>query len=174
MTWEVIPTERKFNMAAEKYTLTHEGLEKLQNEYQELKTVKRKEVADKIKEAREQGDLSENAEYDAAKDEQAKIEYRISELEQILSNYEVHEDKGGNTIDIGWDVTLLDVEFDEELNYKIVGSVEADILANKISADSPVGKAIIGKKKGQDVQVTLPNGENIVYKIVKATKSKEK
>lgn len=159
-------------MAAAKYTLTQEGLDSLQNEYQELKTVKRKEVADKIKEAREQGDLSENAEYDAAKDEQAKIEFRISELELILSNYELHEDKGGNTIDIGWDVTLLDVEFNEEFEYKIVGSVEADILANKISADSPVGKAIIGKKKGQEVSVALPNGEIIVYKIVKAVKAK--
>ena len=124
-----------------KNILTSEGLKKLEDELDELIVVKRKEVAQKIKEAREQGDLSENAEYDAAKDEQRDIEARIEEIEKILKNAEiVDEDEVDlETINIGCQVKILDLEFDEELTYKIVGSTEANSLKGKISNESPVG-----------------------------------
>ena len=142
-------------MQEKKNILTYEGLRKYENELQELKVVKRQEVAQKIKEAREQGDLSENAEYDAAKDEQRDIEARIEELEKILKNAEVvvEDEVDLDKINIGCLVRLLDVEFDEELEYKIVGSTEANSLKGKISNESPVGKALMGKQVGETVVV---------------------
>ena len=139
-----------------KNILTYEGLKKLEDELEDLKVVKRKEVSQKIKEAREQGDLSENAEYDAAKDEQRDIEARIEELEKILKNAEVfvEEEADLDKVSIGCQVKILDCEFDEELTYKIVGSTEANSLKGKISNESPVGKALLGKKVGDTVTVT--------------------
>ena len=135
---------------AKQVMLTVEGLQKLEEELEYLKTIKRKEVAEKIKEARGFGDLSENAEYDEAKNEQNQVESRIIDLENMLKNAvvidqdEVEIDKVG----IGTRVKVYDVEFDEEIEYSIVGSTEADPDKNKISDESPVGKAILGKKLG--------------------------
>ena len=155
-----------------KNILTSEGLKKLEDELDELIVVKRKEVAQKIKEAREQGDLSENAEYDAAKDEQRDIEARIEEIEKILKNAEiVDEDEVDlDTINIGCQVKILDCEFDEELIYKIVGSTEANSLKGKISNESPVGKALIGKKVGDLVTVETQVGP-VSYKVLDIQKS---
>lgn len=150
-----------------KNILTYQGLKKLEDELQELKVVKRKEVAEKIKEAREQGDLSENAEYDAAKDEQRDIEARIEDIEKILKNAEVvvEEEVDLDKISIGCNVKILDVEFEEELEYKIVGSTEANSLKGKISNESPVGKALLGKKVGDVIKVETPSGE-FEYKVL--------
>ena len=154
-------------MEVKKNILTYEGLKKYEDELHELKVVKRKEVAQKIKEAREQGDLSENAEYDAAKDEQRDIEARIEELEKILKNAEVvdEDEVDINVISIGCRVKILDMEFDEEMEYKIVGSTEANSLKGKISNESPVGKALIGKKKGDVAEVETQVGV-LKYKVV--------
>ena len=154
-------------MAEKKNILTYEGLKALEDELQDLKLNRRKEVAAKIKEAREQGDLSENAEYDAAKDEQRDIELRIEEIDKILKNAEVvvEEDVDVNAINIGCTVRLKDIEFDEEMTYKIVGSTEADVLGNKISNESPVGRALLGKKAGETVDVETQAGI-IQYKIL--------
>ncbi len=154
-------------MQEKKNILTYEGLKKYEDELQELKVVRRQEVAQKIKEAREQGDLSENAEYDAAKDEQRDIEARIEELEKILKNAEVvdEEEVDLNKINIGCKVKLLDVEFNEELEYKIVGSTEANSLKGKISNESPVGKALIGAKVGESVAVETQAG-TFTYKVL--------
>ncbi len=154
-------------MEAKKNILTYEGLKDYEDELEDLKVRRRKEVAQKIKEARELGDLSENAEYDAAKDEQRDIEARIEELEKILKNAEVvvEEDVDSKKVNIGCVVKLLDVEFDEEIEYKIVGSSEADSLAGKISNESPVGKALIGAKKGSTVKVETDMGV-IKYKVL--------
>ena len=154
-------------MQEKKNILTYEGLKKYEDELQELKVVRRQEVAQKIKEAREQGDLSENAEYDAAKDEQRDIEARIEELEKILKNAEVvdEEEVDLNKINIGCKVRLLDVEFNEELEYKIVGSTEANSLKGKISNESPVGKALIGAKVGESVAVETQAG-TFTYKVL--------
>ncbi len=155
-------------MAEKKNILTEEGLAKLEDELQDLKVIKRKEVAAKIKEAREQGDLSENAEYDAAKDEQRDIEIRIEEIEKILKNAEIvtSEDVDANAINIGSTVRIRDLEFNEEMEYKIVGSTEADVLGNKISNESPVGVALIGSKAGDTIEVETPNGEMVQYQIL--------
>ncbi len=155
-----------------KNILTYEGLKKYENELEELKVVRRQEVAQKIKEAREQGDLSENAEYDAAKDEQRDIEARIEELEKILKNAEVvdEDEVDLDKINIGCKVLLLDVEFNEELEYKIVGSTEANSLQGKISNESPVGKALMGCKVGETVVVETPAGA-FSYKILEIQKS---
>ena len=144
----------------EKKILTYEGLKQYEDELENLKVVKRKEVAEKIKEAREQGDLSENAEYDAAKDEQRDIEARIEELEKILKNAEVvvEEEVDLDKISIGCKVKVKDMELNEEVVYKIVGSSEADSLKGKISNESPVGKALIGAKKNQTVKVETQVG----------------
>ena len=133
-----------------KNILTYEGLKALEDELHELKVNRRREVAQKIKEAREQGDLSENAEYDAAKEEQRDIELRIEEIDKILKNAEVVDDNDGDSsvINVGCTVTIKDLEFNEEMEYKIVGSTEADSLKGKISNESPVGKALIGAQKG--------------------------
>ena len=147
-------------MAEKKNILTYAGLKQLEEELQDLKVVKRKEVAQKIKEAREQGDLSENAEYDAAKDEQRDIETRIEELEKILKNAKVvvEDEIDLDKINIGCKVKVYDCEFEEELEFQIVGSTEANSLQGKISNESPVGQALIGKKMGDLVDVELING----------------
>ena len=159
-------------MDNKKNILTYEGLKKLEDELDDLKVVKRKEVSQKIKEAREQGDLSENAEYDAAKDEQRDIEARIEEIEKILKNAEVvlEEEADSDKVSIGCNVKILDCEFDEKLEYKIVGSTEANSLKGKISNESPVGKALIGKKVGDSVTVETQAGD-LTYKILEITRS---
>lgn len=159
-------------MAEKKNLMTYEGLKKLEDELQELKVVRRKEVAQKIKEAREQGDLSENAEYDAAKDEQRDIEARIEEIENILKNAEVADDDSvkKGTANLGCTVKVLDIEYNEEIDFKLVGSTEAKSLENKISNESPLGKALIGKKSGDLVVVETPSGE-VNYKIIKITRN---
>ncbi len=148
-------------MGAKKNILTYAGLKQLEDELHDLKVVKRKEVAEKIKEAREQGDLSENAEYDAAKDEQRDIEARIEELENILKNAEVvdEEEVDFDKINVGCKVRLFDVDMDEEITYSIVGSTEANSLSGKISNESPVGRALIGARVGDSVMVETPAGE---------------
>ncbi len=155
-----------------KNILTEEGLKALEDELQDLKLNRRKEVAQKIKEARELGDLSENAEYDAAKEEQRDIELRIEEIDKILKNAELvtDDDVDSSVINIGCTVRIKDLEFDEELEYKIVGSTEANSLKGKISNESPVGKALIGAKVGQKVEVETPSGV-IEYKILEITKN---
>lgn len=155
-----------------KNLLTYEGLQKLENELQDLKVVKRKEVAQKIKEAREQGDLSENAEYDAAKDEQRDIEARIEQIEKILKNAEVvvEDEVDLDKINVGCRVKIYDCEFNEELDYKIVGSTEANSLQGKISNESPVGKALLGKKVGDMVKVETQAGD-IEYKVLEIQRS---
>ena len=154
-------------MADKKHILTYAGLKQYEDELQNLKVVKRKEVAQKIKEAREQGDLSENAEYDAAKDEQRDIELRIEELEKLLKNAEVvvEDEIDTDKINIGCKVKLLDVEYDEEMEFYIVGSTEANSLQNKISNESPVGHALIGKGVGDVVDVETQAGV-IQYKVL--------
>lgn len=152
--------------------LTYEGLQKLETELQDLKVVRRREVAQKIKEAREQGDLSENAEYDAAKDEQRDIEARIEEIEKILKNAEVvvEDEVDLDKISIGCKVRIYDCEFEEELEYKIVGSTEANSLQGKISNESPVGKALIGAKVGDTVSVETTSG-TLDYKVLEIQRS---
>ncbi len=159
-------------MQEKKNILTYEGLKKYEDELHELKVNRRQEVAQKIKEAREQGDLSENAEYDAAKDEQRDIEARIEELEKILKNAEVvlEDEIDLDKISIGCRVRLLDVEFGEETEYKIVGSAEADSLNGMISNESPVGSALIGKKRGDTVNVETAAGV-IAYKVLDIQRS---
>ena len=154
-------------MADKKHILTYAGLKQYEDELQNLKVVRRKEVAQKIKEAREQGDLSENAEYDAAKDEQRDIELRIEELEKLLKNAEVvvEEEIDTDKINIGCKVKLLDVEYDEEMEFYIVGSTEANSLQNKISNEAPVGRALIGKSVGDVVDVETQAGI-IQYKVL--------
>ncbi len=154
-------------MEEKKNILTREGLKRYEDELHELKVVRRKEVAQKIKEAREQGDLSENAEYDAAKDEQRDIEARIEDLEKILKNVEVvdEEDVTADHIMIGSKVKIYDIEFDEELSYKIVGSTEANSIKGKISNESPVGRALLGAVVGDTVTVHTPAGESN-YKVL--------
>ncbi|MEE3468481.1 MAG: transcription elongation factor GreA [Eubacterium sp.] len=151
-----------------KHLLTPDGLKELQNELHELEVNQRAEISKKIKEARELGDLSENAEYDAAKDEQRDIEARIEQIKKILNNYElIEEDEAGDAtaIKIGSKVKLRDMELKKDMEYKIVGSTEANILKNLISNDSPIGKALIGAKKGETVKVASPAGI-IRYKVL--------
>ena len=164
--------EGRLAMEGKKNILTYEGLQKYEEELHELKVVKRQEVAQKIKEAREQGDLSENAEYDAAKDEQRDIEARIEELEKILKNAEVidEDEVDLDKISIGCRVKILDVEYNEELEYKIVGSTEANSLKGKISNESPVGKALIGKKVGDTAEVDTQAG-TLKYKVLEIQRS---
>ena len=154
-------------MADKKHILTYAGLKQYEDELQNLKVVKRKEVAQKIKEAREQGDLSENAEYDAAKDEQRDIELRIEELNKLLKNAEVvvEDEIDVDKINIGCKVKLLDVEYDEEMEFFIVGSTEANSLQNKISNEAPVGHALMGKSVGDVVDVETQAGV-IQYKVL--------
>ena len=159
-------------MEEKKTILTYAGLKALEDELENLRVVKRKEVAGKIKEAREQGDLSENAEYDAAKDEQRDIEARIDELEKILKNVEVvvEEEVDLEKINVGCTILVHDDEYDEEIEFKIIGSTEANSLQGKISNESPVGQALIGKKVGDVVDVETPAG-NIRYTVLKIERS---
>ena len=159
-------------MEEKKRILTYAGLKALEDELENLKVVRRKEVAGKIKEAREQGDLSENAEYDAAKDEQRDIEARIEELEKILKNAEVvvEDEVDSDKINIGCTVTVYDEEFEEEMEFKIVGSTEANSLQGKISNESPVGKALLGREAGDEVVVETQAGE-ITYQVLKIERS---
>ena len=154
-------------MEGKKNLLTYAGLKNLEEELHDLKVVKRKEVAQKIKEAREQGDLSENAEYDAAKDEQRDIEARIEEIEKILKNAEVvvEDEVDLDKISVGCKVKLYDYEYEEEIEFKIVGSTEANSLQGKISNESPVGKALIGAKVDDVVKVEMPAGM-VEYKVL--------
>ena len=153
---------------AKEYKLSPERLKELQDELTYLKTTREKEVAELIKEARSFGDLSENSEYDEAKNEQGKLYSRIAQVEEILSNYVViEEDEAeGDYVRLGSTVTLLDKEFDDELTYKIVGSQEADPMNGAISEDSPLGKALMGKNAGDNVVVDAPAGP-VEYKLLK-------
>ena len=144
---------------SDKVILTEEGYQQLQKKLDELKFVKRPEITERIKVARDFGDLSENAEYDAAKNEQARIEGEIAEIEATLKIAEII--KGGGAKDVvavGKTVKVLDVDFDETTIYEIVGTTEADITKNKISNESPLGKALIGSKVGDEVTVKAPQG----------------
>ena len=154
-------------MADKKHIITYAGLKQYEDELQDLKVNRRREVAQKIKEAREQGDLSEIAEYDAAKDEQRDIELRIEELEKLLKNAEVvdEDEVDLDKISIGCKVKVYDVDFDEEMEFKIVGSTEANSLQNKISNESPVGRALLGKRVGDVVDVETQAGI-IQYKVL--------
>lgn len=157
---------------AEKKKITYEGLKKLEDELQDLKVNRRQEVAQKIKEARELGDLSENAEYDAAKDEQRDIEARIEEIDKILKNVEVvdEEEVDLSKVGIGCQIKLKDLEYDDILEFKVVGSTEANTLKGKISDESPVGKAINGKSVGDVVEVETQEGV-IKYEILEIQRS---
>ena len=159
-------------MEAKKTILTYAGLKALEDELEDLKVVKRKEVAGKIKEAREQGDLSENAEYDAAKDEQRDIEARIEEIEKILKNAEVvvEDEVNLDKISIGCTVKVFDIDYDEEIEFKIVGSTESNSLQGRISNESPVGKALLGRKVGDTITVETQAGE-ISYKVLQIDRS---
>jgi len=152
-------------------TVSSEGLKNLQDELEYLKTIKRKEVAENIKTARSFGDLSENSEYDEAKDEQGKVEKRIADIEAMLANIRVVDDSDvkTDTAGVGSHAKLLYVEDGEEAEYVIVGPTEADPLAGKISDDSPVGSAILGKKAGAEFIVETPGG-NITIRIISISK----
>ncbi len=151
--------------------LTPEGVAKLEQELQRLKTIRRKEIADRIKQAITFGDLSENSEYDEAKNEQAFNEGRIVALENLLKNAKIIDDEDISTdvVSIGSTVKLLDVELDEVIEYTIVGSAEADPAKNKISNQSPIGSSIIGKIEGDVVEVAVPDG-TITLKILEIKK----
>ena len=157
---------------SKKHILTSKGMKALEDELQDLKVVKRKEIAQKIKEAREQGDLSENAEYDVAKDEQRSIEAKIEELEKIIRNAEVIDESAfdKDTVSIGSTVKFYDEEFDEELEYRIVGSTESDIMKGLISNESPLGKALVGSKIGQEIEVESADGISR-YKVLEISRS---
>ncbi|MCL6517393.1 MULTISPECIES: transcription elongation factor GreA [Alicyclobacillus] len=154
-------------MADKEVLLTPEGLQKLEEELEHLKSVKRREVAERIKLAISYGDISENSEYEDAKNEQAFIEGRIMTLEKMLRNARIIQDNDVNTdvVSIGSTVRLRDIEFDEEVEYTIVGSAEADPASNKISNESPVGRALLGKSIGSVVEVAVPAG-TIQFKIL--------
>ena len=145
---------------AKQVLLTDEGLRKLEAELDELKTVKRKEIADKIEVARSFGDLSENSEYDEAKNDQAIVEARIAELEAMLRNVKVLDEDELSTemIHVGSKVKLYDREFEEEVEYQIVGSTEADPSKGRISDECPVGKGLLGHRVGESVEIEVPDG----------------
>lgn len=159
-------------MSEKKTVLTYEGLKKLEQELQHLKVVRRKEVAEKIKEARGQGDLSENAEYDSAKEEQAEIEARIITIEKMLRNAEVidEEEISTDVISIGSKVRIYDVEFNEEIEYVIVGSAEADPAKGFISNESPLGSSLMGHEVGDKIEVEAPDGI-VEYKVLEIKRS---
>ncbi len=147
--------------------LTEEGYKKLEEELQQLKGPKKMEVAERIKVAREFGDISENSEYDDAKNEQALLEARILEVENTLRHAKIVDDDDISTrkVGVGTLVTVHDYDFDEDVSYGIVGATEVDIAENKISNESPVGKALMGKKKGDEIEVETPGGI-VKYKVV--------
>ncbi len=157
-------------MEEKEVLLTEEGFKKLQDELTYLKGPKKMEVADKIKVAREYGDLSENSEYDEAKNEQAILEAKIAELEEMLSSAKIVDKISTTAVGVGVTVTLYDFEFEEEVKYEIVGATEIDPLNNKISLDSPIGKALFGKKKGEEIDVEVPAGI-CKYKILNIEKT---
>lgn len=149
------------------YPMTKEGFEKLEVELEHLKTVRRPEVVEKIKVARSFGDLSENSEYDAAKDEQGFVEQEITKIEMMLRHAVIIEDDGSKSeVQLGRTVTFTEIPGNDEESYKIVGSAEADPFEGKISNESPIAKALIGKKVGDEVNVPLPNGNEMKVKIV--------
>lgn len=154
-------------MEEKKNMLTYSGLQKLEDELTFLKVTERKRIAEKIKEAREQGDLSENAEYDSAKDEQRDIEARIAEIEEILKHAEIvtQEDMESGRVGIGSRVKLLDKEFNERVEYTIVGSTEANSRKGYISNESPIGSALMGAKRNQVITVNTPAGA-VKYKVL--------
>ena len=156
---------------AKEYKLSAERLAALKEELNYLKTVREKEVADQIKEARSFGDLSENSEYDEAKNEQGKLYSRIAQVEEILSNYVIIEEHEGDldTVRLGCRVKVLDVEFNEEESYELVGSQEADPMNCRISEDSPFGRALLGKTVGEEAQVEAPAGI-VRYKVLEIEK----
>ena len=149
--------------------LTPEGLEKLKQEIEYLSTTKRREVAERIKEAREFGDISENSEYDDAKNEQAMLEARIASLEEKLRSASVIDasELDSNVVRVGSQVSVKDEGSGKSLKYTIVGSTEANPSENRLSNESPVGKGLLGRKKGDTVKVQLPNGKNRELKITK-------
>lgn len=151
--------------------MTSEGLEKLEQELEELKTVKRKDIADKIKLAISFGDLSENSEYDEAKNEQAMIEARIAQLQAMIKNAKVLdlENADRNSVSVGMKVRLKDIDFDEEEIYHIVGSTETDPDNGRISDESPIGKGLLGHKVGEKVSISVPSGAVINYEILEIT-----
>ena len=159
--------------STKKNILTYAGLKKLEDELTDLKVNQRKMITEKIKEAREQGDLSENAEYDAAKDEQRDIEARIEEIEKILKNAEVvvEDEAETNTINVGCRVEIFDLEYGEELDFAIVGSTEANSLEGKISNESPLGRALMGASVGDLVTVEMPEGDTSEYKVISITRN---
>jgi len=158
-------------MAEKVYQMTKEGLEKLELELEDLKLVKRPEVVERIKVARSYGDLSENSEYESAKDEQAFIEGRITTVETMIRNAEIVDNSsvGRNEIALGKKVTFIEVGETEEETYQIVGTAEADPFNGMISNESPIAQALIGRKKGDTVTVPLPNGSEMTVEIVKVT-----
>ena len=159
----------------EELLVTQEGYDKIVAEHDELVSVKRAEVAERIKEAISYGDISENAEYDSAKNEQAELEERIHELEEMLRKAKIisEEEMKGDKVNIGLKVTVKDTDTGEKEVFSIVGATESDPFSGKISTESPVGKALIGKKKGETVAVEIPDGV-INYKIMKIEKEEKK
>ena len=169
---EIIKRIEEVDFGLEKeIILTYEGLEKLEKELEYLKGEKRLEVAEKIKQALAFGDLSENSEYDAAKNEQAQVEERIVKITNMLKNAKVidEDEVGTDIVSVGTKVKLLDVEFDEEIEYTIVGSTEADPSVGRISNESPVGQGLLGRKAGETVEIEVPQG-TIVFKILSIAK----
>ena len=161
-------------MASNEIVMSAAGLKTMQDELEYLKTVRRKELAEEIKEARSHGDLSENSEYDEAKNTQGLVENRISELEQMLKNVRVIDETelSTETVSVGTHVTIQEQGETETEEYDIVGRTEADPLNGKISDESPVGKALLGKGVGETADVQLPNGSTVVYKVLNITHSK--
>jgi len=151
-----------------KIVVTDSGLKKLEDELENLKTVRRKEVSDKIRVALSFGDLSENSEYDEAKNEQAIVEARIAELEAMLKNILIldEDELATDVVNVGSKVRVYDTDFKEEAVYSIVGSTEADPSSNKISDESPIGKALLGRKVGDVVPITIPSGDEIKFEIL--------
>ena len=159
-------------MAKQITSVTEAGFKKLKDELDYLKNVKRREAAERVGEARSYGDLSENSEYDDAKNEQAKIEAQIAELEETIAHVKIvnHDDINTNVANIGLTVKVLYIDDEEEVEYSLVGSREVDVLNNKISDQSPIGKAIMGTKAGDIITVDIPNG-SIKLKILDVRKT---
>lgn len=158
----------------EKRIMTSEGLKQLEDELEDLKVNRRKENAQKIKEAREQGDLSENAEYEAAREEQREIEARIAELDELIKNVEIVDldEMDMNKVHIGSIVKVYDVAYNEEIEYYIVGTAEADILNNRLSNESPVGAALMGHVAGDTVELDTPGGR-ATYKVLSIARKED-
>ena len=156
---------------SEEILLTQEGYDKIVAEHEELVAAKRKEISERLKEAISYGDLSENAEYDAAKNEQAEIEERILKLENMIRKATIinEEEMSSDRVRVGLTVKVLDVEENEEMEFTIVGSTEADPFEGRISNESEVGKNLLGKQKGDTVQIVVPDGL-LTYKVVDITK----